>query len=361
MKPVIFTILTTLALVFSGAAQNPRNVVLYNLTDTDCGPCSCMDSIIRHSVVPNYPQTIVIALHSPMPNSHFNKYQGKEIFFTFHADYEPSGFIDGLGYDTPYGKVADSIGKRYEESPEAPVEIKLNSKSWDPVTRKVTLDYTLKNLSEELQGACWYNIFVTESNIKQMHRTMTGCSTPDVQGLPFRNEYFNDHVIRKLEYFAQGDSLIGPVWPSQQSIQKQFEIAIDTAWVPENTNIALVVYKKNDSLYKSPVLQALNQNVVRPVGVEGPLPTPDKSKIITVYPNPGGSWINVHIAAIQAGRYVLEIVDMKGRPVATLLDQRCDPGIYNLEFNASEWTPGVYHCVYITPAGRFSEKLVIRR
>lgn len=361
MKTILFSVLLFLVLGFTGIAQNPRNVVLYNITDTDCGPCSCMDSIIRHSVMPAYPHAIVIALHSPMDNSYFKNYQGKEIFFSFHANYEPSGFIDGLGFDVYYDAVADSLGSRFAESPEAPVEITLNTKSWDPVTRKVNLDYTLKNISTDLEGACWYNIFVTENNIKHQHRTMTGCSTPDVPILPFREEYFNDHVIRKLEFFAHGDSLISPLWPSQQSIQKQFEIQIDTGWVPENTNIALVVYKKNDSLYKSPVLQALNQSVTRPVGLEEQPPSPEKSKIISVFPNPGERWINVHVSVAEAGRYSCDILDMNGHRVATLLDQLCSQGIYNLECNISELPCGVYQCVYHTPYGKAVETLVIRR
>lgn len=360
MKKILFSVLVFLVLCVTGIAQNPRNVVVYNITDTDCGPCSCMDSIIRYSIVPAYPQTVVIALHSPMDNSYFNKYQGKEIFYTFHSNYEPSGFIDGLGYDVYFDAVADSLDNRYADSPEAPVGITLNSKSWDPVTRKVSLDYTLKNLTGDLEGACWYNIFVTESNIKHQHRTMTGCSTPDVPGLPFREEYFNDHVIRKLEFFASGDSLIAPVWPSQLSIQKQFEVKIDSGWVPENTNIALLVYKKNDSLYKSPVLQALNQSVTRPVGLEEQPPASEKSKILSVFPNPGGRWINVHVSVAEAGRYSCEILDMNGHRVATLLDQLCSQGIYNLEYNVSELSSGVYQCVYTTPAGRSAEKLVIR-
>ncbi len=34
--------------VLAVIAQNPRNVLIYNITSTDCGPCSCMDWVTKH-------------------------------------------------------------------------------------------------------------------------------------------------------------------------------------------------------------------------------------------------------------------------------------------------------------------------
>jgi hypothetical protein len=340
--------------------QNPRNVVLYNLTDTDCGPCSCMDSIIRNVILPAHPQTVVIALHSPMPNSYFNEYQGKDIYFTFHSEYEPSGFIDGLGYDVPFAHVADSVAKRFADSPEAPVNIHIDSKAWDPGTRKLTLNLTMTNLSGDLPGAYWYNLFVTESHIKHMHRTFTGCLTPDVEGLPFRNDYYNDHVTRKLEFFSHGDSLIGPSWPSNQQLVRNLEIAIDTAWVPENCYVAVVVYRKIDSLYKSPVMQAISQNVTAPAGIGQTGFVPSGDGLRTIYPNPATDWVNIHMAVAKKGHCHVELCDQLGKTVLTLVDQECNEAIYNLEFNVKGLVPGVYHCVMTTDSGKWEKPLVIR-
>jgi len=131
MKTFTF-LLAMLALSGSLLAQNPRNVVLYNLTSTGCGPCSCMDSIIRNAVVPNSPRTVVIALHSPLGigMSHFWNYQGNQIYYQFKSLFEPDGFIDGLGYDVLYTQVANAVQQRYTDSPEAPVEILIESKAW---------------------------------------------------------------------------------------------------------------------------------------------------------------------------------------------------------------------------------------
>ena len=177
--------------------QNPRNVLVYNLTDTDCGPCSCMDSIIHHKLQPTYPRTIVVALHSPMFNSFFRDYQGNETFHYFNEKYEPSGFIDGQGRDVNYARLTDSVGHRYAVSPEAQVQITVESKTWDPVNRNVTLKMNATNLGPVINRPCSFNIFVTEDNLIASHRVFNGCATPNVQGLPFKDDFVNDHVTRK--------------------------------------------------------------------------------------------------------------------------------------------------------------------
>jgi len=358
MKKLLITICLVLAAFAMVSAQNPRNVLIYNITDTDCGPCSCMDSLYRNVVLPAHPQTIVVAFHSVMMNSYFNKYQGDSVFKTFHAMYEPSGFIDGLGYDTPHFYIADSVTSRYAASPEAPVKIEVTSKTWNPGTRKVDLAFKATNLTADMAGSFWFNVVVTESNIKHLHRTYTGCSTPDMQGLPFRNNYFNNWVTRKMEYWSKGDSLIGPGWNSQQSVTRNCSIWLDTGWVPENCDLVVMIYKKADSLYKSPVQQAIRQSVTGGAGV--PVVSPETEGIVKICPNPAKGLTNIHVAVAKPGDCTLQIFDMDGRMVENLIDHHVDIGIYNVEFNTDNYAPGSYVCVFKTPSGQTRKSLIIR-
>ncbi len=114
----IWVLLSISMLTFT---QNPRNVLIYNLTSTDCGPCSCMDSLYKHSVLPAFQNTIVVAFHGI--GSYFNKWQGDSVFNYFRQIYEPSGFIDGLGYDVYYHYLTDSVASRYANHSQTPVAI----------------------------------------------------------------------------------------------------------------------------------------------------------------------------------------------------------------------------------------------
>lgn len=359
MKNFTFLILLVTTLTFSGWTQNERNVLVYNLTDTDCGPCSCMDSIIHNCLLPAYPRTVIVALHSPMMNSHFRDYQGNDLFVTFHALYEPSGFIDGLGFDTPYQAVTDSVGQQYARNSQAPVSITIDSKTWDPVTRNVTMNLTMKNLGASITRGVWMNIFITEDHLIASHRIRTGCATPSPPGnLPFKYDFVNDHVIRRVEYFSHGDSLIGPVWPSQQTVTRQCVIHIDTAWNESNTNMSVAVYIHNDSLYKSPILQAISQNVKGATGTEEM--GIKESGIVKVFPNPADDWVNVHMNVAKPGLYLLELLDINGKSVDRLFNGDLVPGNYNAEFRTREWTAGQYFIRFSTEGESWIKPLIVR-
>ncbi len=358
MKKALFAFYLMAVSVFTLPAQNPRNVLIYNLTDTDCGPCSCMDSMYANRVLPAWPRTIIVALHSTSFNSFFNKYQGDSAFHSFHAMYEPSGFIDGLGYDTPHFYIADSVASRYAQSPEAPVKIEIESKIWDPSSRRVNLTMKATNLTSEMQGSFWFNVIVTESNIKHMHRTYTGCSTRDVEGLPFRMNYFNNFVVRKMEYWSNGDSLIGPAWAAQQSVTRNCIVALDTAWIPENCDIVVTIYKKADSLYKSNIQQAIRQSVTGGVGISDTKPT--ANAIMLIYPNPSKGLTNIHVSVVNGGKCSLRIYNQAGKEVETILDQRVNSGFYNAELDTRNFPAGMYICVLTTASGQTRDTLVIR-
>ena len=208
MKKTIVIWILILSVVYS-FAQNPRNVVLYNLTSTGCGPCSCMDSIIRNGVLAKYPNTLVIALHSPtsMGGSYFWKYQGSEIYNEFHSLRDPDGYIDGQGHDVLYKDVADSIGKRLQDSPESPVMIEVLRKTWNPATRVVDMSTRITNISSELPGQCKLEICCAD-----------GRQTAQLVDQRLEPGFYNvEHITSAL---PPGNYLVRLQTPSGESIKK---------------------------------------------------------------------------------------------------------------------------------------------
>jgi len=353
-KKLLFTgtfFLATL-LIF---AQNPRNVLVYNLTSTDCGPCSCMDSILIHKVLPQYPNTIIVALHGM--GSGFNTYQGDSARNFFHANYEPSGFIDGLGKDCPYIKIADSVDNRYQTAPDAPVKISVDHKDWDAATRQVDLTVTFTNIGDEMNGSYWFNVIVQEDHIKHTHRTMQGCSTPDVPNLPFCNNYFNNWVTRMMVFWSQGDSLIGPSWPGEQAVTRSCSFSIDTAWIPENCYIVVNVYRKSDSLYKSPVQQVIRQSVTGGSAISEASPMIEG--IINIFPNPATYMANLYFSLSREAFCSLSIYDMRGIEIENILKGNITPGLYNIEIDTHTYPAGTYIAVLTTNMGKTRRKLII--
>lgn len=307
MKARLLLFVCAMITVTALQAQNLRNVVLYDLTSTLCGPCTCMDSIIKVSILPGYPRTIPICVHSPLPfGSYFNNYRGKEIYVTFRSQFNPSGFIDGSGIGYEWTKTEQAIDERYTYNNETPVGIEIMNKIWEPASREIQLSVDITNDGESLSGNFRCQIFVTENNLMQDHRTAAGCSTPnDSSGLPFKTDYINEHVIRAVEFIPDsttadphwGEDLITSFWPSGETISRNWTLGIDTGWIESNCFINLVVYKDNeDSLYKSEHLQGLSQSVTGGVGIDQPPPDPSEAGIRLIYPNPATGRVRVHLA-----------------------------------------------------------------
>ena len=345
--------LIMMASVFS-QAQNPRNIIIYDLTSTDCGSCSCMDSLLGKFILPQFPRTIVIALHGI--GSYYRSYHGSDIVNYFRSEHEPSGFMDGQGYDISSAQLMDSVTSRYSMHSQAPVSIQISSKTWNPATRKVDFTMTLTNLGNSLPGAYYFNVFVTENNLKHQHRIFEGCSTPDdPSGLPLRNNYINHWVIRDVVYDVAGDSLIGPNWPSMQALVKSCSFLIDTSWIPENCNFNIVAYR-NDSLYKANVQQSLIQSVTRPLDIIENSSAQDA--ILKIFPNPAPGQSAVHISISKEGLCRLVVEDMNGREVDNLLNGFMKPGLYNVEMDAGRYPAGLYFVVLTSPGGSFKAKFI---
>jgi hypothetical protein len=173
-----------------------------------------------------------------------------------------------------------------------------------------------------------------------------------------RENYFNYWVVRKMEYWSNGDSLIGPNWLAQQSVTRTCSVALDTAWIPENCNLVVTVYKKADSLYKSNIQQAIRQSVTGGVGIIESKPVADGIRLI--WPNPSEGLTNIHLAVGSAGRCTLSVYNMAGKPVVTLMDHQVSPGLYNVELETRSYPAGVYVCVLTTPSGQTRQELIIR-
>jgi len=72
------------------------------------------------------------------------------------------------------------------------------------------------------------------------------------------------------------------------------------------------------------------------------LDTPSKFKLYNNYPNPFNPSTNIKFDIAQAGQVQLEVFDVLGRKVASLVNERKSAGNYTVSFDASSLTSGVY-------------------
>jgi hypothetical protein len=79
------------------------------------------------------------------------------------------------------------------------------------------------------------------------------------------------------------------------------------------------------------------------------------------YPNPFNPSTQITYAVPKAAKITLEIFDVLGRKVATLVDGVVTPGYYTANFNASSMSSGIYFYRLSSPGVTFTKKMLLLR
>jgi 5'-nucleotidase len=72
--------------------------------------------------------------------------------------------------------------------------------------------------------------------------------------------------------------------------------------------------------------------------------TPSKFSLSQNYPNPFNPSTTIEFSIPQMGHVTLTVYDLIGKEVATLVSQPMNPGLYTVQWNASNFPSGVYFC-----------------
>jgi photosystem II stability/assembly factor-like uncharacterized protein len=112
------------------------------------------------------------------------------------------------------------------------------------------------------------------------------------------------------------------------------------------------------TLYEGIWLRPLNEVVSF---VTGGKERPSLFELFQNYPNPFNPSTTIEFELPKSTRVTLKIFDLLGREVATLVDENLAAGVHKSEWNASDFSSGVYF--YRLQAGEFSatKKLVLLR
>ncbi len=83
--------------------------------------------------------------------------------------------------------------------------------------------------------------------------------------------------------------------------------------------------------------------VPKTTGVENqPGTTPSRYELLQNYPNPFNPTTNIQLDLPESGYYSLKVFNLLGQEVAVLLNNYKSAGRYNVKFNASNLTSGIY-------------------
>lgn len=80
---------------------------------------------------------------------------------------------------------------------------------------------------------------------------------------------------------------------------------------------------------------------------------PDDYSMSQNYPNPFNPTTNIGFRIAEFGFVTIKVFDITGKEVALLVNEDLDPGRYNVDFDASQYSSGIYF--YTISAGDFSQ------
>jgi hypothetical protein len=336
------------AIIFltSNSYAIPRNVLLEFSTGTWCQYCPCGEATAE-SILSTYPNTVVIAYHG-MNNDPFDFFYGWEIrvFLGFTA--YPTGIIDRT--NTPgnpnvtYNLWSERVGNRYTNSANADVNLVITSKNYNSTTRYLNLTvYTTPTYS--MNGIYMINFVFTENNVIYPQTGNTSC--------PGGTNYNHKWIARSMINGPYGDTLINGTWNANQTLTKSISAKVDSNWVESNCNINIFVRKDSSTLSQGNVMQALKTSVTNPSGITNQNSIPLNFELKQNFPNPFNPKTNIIFSVPKDEDASLNIYDLRGTLVTTYFNGFIKAGIYNIDFDGSNLSSGIYF--YRLKAGEFSE------
>ena len=356
MKKTIFAIIVFLPFFFSvGLAQNPKRLLIDDLTASFCGHCPCMDTMLHNVIQKQYPGTIILAFHGQ--SSAYHRQKMDEIVNHLGPWGSPAAIPDRRCASQYILEFRDSVDAIYSRIPQASVKIEILNKTWDFPNRELKFNVRATAVDTGLTGLFRINVALIEQNLIGLQWFMPECGPK-----PEDTMYNHLNVVRDMLYPWNGDSLIGPAWPQLTTIERPFTMKLDEDVVPGNCEFVVYVDKKGpkpDSLYLCQIQQAEKQTVTGSLGIE---PDPNASaSVLSVYPNPAIGTVNVHLWLKGDPQTKIEIYDAAGKQVRQIFEHIMKHGVYNFEFKTSGMKPGIYSLVVHNAGTKVSKKIVVQQ
>ncbi|MEI6899364.1 MAG: T9SS type A sorting domain-containing protein, partial [Bacteroidota bacterium] len=97
------------------------------------------------------------------------------------------------------------------------------------------------------------------------------------------------------------------------------------------------------------------------LGMDDPRPQQENTGILQCYPNPCTDHATVRFNLAGSSQVTLELFNIQGSRVATLIHQDLNTGIYEIDLNTSLLQPGTYICRLLLGNIVHSLKLIVSR
>lgn len=79
------------------------------------------------------------------------------------------------------------------------------------------------------------------------------------------------------------------------------------------------------------------------------------------YPNPFNPETNIEFSIPLPDNVRIEVFDVNGRKIISLVNEHLNPGVYTIKWNAHGYSSGIYFCVLTTDKIQMVSKMILMR
>jgi hypothetical protein len=337
-KTIIFTFMFLLAAI-TGYAQEDRKVLVEVFTNSHCPLCPPTHKVLDNYLAgPNGDKISYIYYHMVYP------YPDDQLYWESQEDSDArDNYYDPIPA-TPQGWF-DGVHQQ-------------NASTWEATLNDlVAIDRPIKIVLSGTKNSTNFNI--------NAQLTRTGEITDNDLVLHFvvvEDVYYNGrnsisdhkHVMRKMFPSPSGQSFS---INQNETITISQKITVDEIWNSDSLSVIVFVQSTNSKkVYQSETI-SIDDLVVSVKNISDVIT--DDFILEQNYPNPFNPITNIRYAVSSKQFVTLKIYDLLGREITTLVNEEKQPGIYEIEFNATELSSGIYF--YQLKAGSFSsiKKMVL--
>lgn len=203
--------------------------------------------------------------------------------------------------------------------------------------------------------SCAFSVIRSDTTAYGFHYNNIYCTISTNSGLNWANPRPISCVVPELPVLCQDCDEIYPTVSKTGNTSNTFHVTYSLSSSPGSTSFTDVITPVS-KVYQ--VYKKFCTNIfvgIQPVSHE----IPERFSLAQNYPNPFNPSTKINFNTAENTFVILAIYDAAGKEVKRLVDQKLNAGVYSVEFNAGEFSSGIYFYSLITEDFVQTKKMVL--
>ena len=335
---VFFVIALLLGLSIDANSQAVRKVLFEEWTSSTCGPCAANNPVLNAFIEAHADTITAVKYHVgwPSPGNDpmylHNPTESYDRRYYYGVNAVPWLNVDGIINDVwPFSAANFQNAMVTRLGTATPLSVNVTDLRIPGDSNKATV---VVNILSNLPAGNYY------LRVMAVEKKVIYTSPPGTNGETIFPEVFRKSFPNSL----------GTILPTSAGTYNfEFRYKIDPVWVDSMIyTIAFVQNDVNKECLNS--FKAIDNITGVPVNTQT---IPENFSLSQNFPNPFNPTTNIEFTMPKDGNVTLKVYDMIGSEVKTLVEGNHKAGIYNIYFDGSELSSGVYF--YRLTAGNFTQ------